>query len=254
MDNRLKREIISKLDEENYGYSLDLNLSSFELDTLRNIISNHWLTMITHFDPTLTNQFKALGIENYHKLSHLLPHEKLWHVTARVLPNNVTQKIRFMPFMQTLENIFGEFTLADEENVGYEEIRWRIVRPNTHSDVGPMHADRWFVDLGHGIDVKNCKRVKVWIAIYCEPGLSGLSIVPGSHKREWKFYGEKRQGIMKPQFDESQVNLPIVLPKTTPGQAIIFNDNLLHRGVVNQSKNTRVSLEFTMFVNELIWN
>ena len=34
-----------------------------------------------------------------------------------------------------------------------------------------------------------------------------------------------------------------------PGTVIIFNDKLLHGGVVNEGSETRVSMEFTMFVD-----
>ena len=39
-----------------------------------------------------------------------------------------------------------------------------------------------------------------------------------------------------------------------PGTVIIFNDKLLHGGVVNEGLQTRVSMEFTMFVNNKKFN
>jgi ectoine hydroxylase-related dioxygenase (phytanoyl-CoA dioxygenase family) len=45
--------------------------------------------------------------------------------------------------------------------------------------------------------------------------------------------------------------LNVVIFNSHPGEAIIFNDQLLHGGAVGQNE-TRVSLEFTMFVKKKI--
>ena len=112
----------------------------------------------------------------------------------------------------------------------------------------PLHADAWFWELGHGATPAGAARVKVWLAIVTEPGLSGLRIVSGSHRREWRFHGEHRHGFVKPQIDEDENELNPQLVPMSPGDAIVFNDRLLHGGAVNQGQKTRVSLEFTMFV------
>jgi len=152
-----------------------------------------------------------------------------------------------MSLMRILEDEFGYFQISDEDNVGHEEIYWRLVRPNSLTDVDPLHADAWFSDLGHGITPPDLKRVKVWIAIYCDPGKGGFKFVPGSHKHECPYHGELKNGITKPEIDISEDELDVVIFNSQPGEAIIFNDQLLHGGALGQGE-TRVSLEFTMFV------
>jgi len=93
------------------------------------------------------------------------------------------------------------------------------------------------------------KRIKVWIAIYCERGKGGFRFVRGSHLKEWPYRGEVRDGIMKPEFDVPATALDLEIFESDPGSGIIFHDKLLHGGIVGGCK-TRVSIEFTMFVAE----
>ena len=99
-----------------------------------------------------------------------------------------------MSLLKQLTSEFGEFQISAEDGSDWEEIYWRIVRPHEPSDVGPLYADRWFWDLGHGTIPTDKERVKVWIAIVAEPGLSGLRVVPGSHLRDWRYHGEAGHG------------------------------------------------------------
>jgi len=90
-------------------------------------------------------------------------------------------------------------------------------------------------------------RVKVWTAIFCEPGLNGFRYVPGSHKQKYPYYGELRFGLLKPQSDLVEDELEIRDFVSQPGDVIVFHDNLIHGGI-RGSGSTRVSLEFTIFV------
>ena len=49
--------------------------------------------------------------------------------------------------MKKIQNMIGEFEITDEEGYGHPALYWRIVRPNSHNDIGPLHADKWFWDL-----------------------------------------------------------------------------------------------------------
>ena len=232
------------------GYHTGLNFSPEELTKIRGLITTSYLNHIGNMTSQGTaRQFETIGINRYHEMAHLLDHESMWPKVSRILGPDAVAEIRGMSLMRILEDEFGDFEISDEENVGHEEIYWRLVRPNSPTDVGPFHADAWFWDLGHGITPPGCKRVKVWIAIYCDPGKDGFKFVPDSHKHEWPYYGELRNGVTKPKIDISDDELDVVIFSSQPGEAIIFNDQLLHGGVVGKNE-TRVSLEFTMFVKE----
>lgn len=242
-------EIVDSV-EHNSGFFLGLKLNNEELDIVRKQVCEQWIHVIEKNDPQHAEKFREQGIENYHLLSHLLNHTAIWGKVNRILPQCAIDVIRTTSLFKVLENTYGKFKITDEENVGREEIYWRLVRPNELGDIGPLHADAWFWELGHGAMPKNTERVKVWVALYCEPGLNGLCLLPESHKKKWKYHGEYRDGFSKPQIDEDESKLNPELIHTKPGDAIVFHDRLLHGGVQNKGKFTRVSLEFTMLIKK----
>src|SRR5207237_1422761 len=68
--------------------------------------------------------------------------------------------------------------------ISHDELNWRVVRPNQPTDVGPIHADKWFWDAGYGYGSMPAgyDRVKIWIGVYTEPGVKGLTVKPDSHR------------------------------------------------------------------------
>ena len=230
------------------GFYTDLSLKSEELARLRHFIHDQWLKYLKTIAPKHVKRFEEIGLERYHEVSHLVDHSSVWPKKVRILPQNAVSEIRKMSFINQLEDYFGQFEISDEENVGREEIYWRLVRPNEKNDVGPLHADAWFWDLGHGTTSDNKVRVKVWIGIYVEPGLSGFIYVPESHLKDWPYRSVLKDGFNKPLIDVSEGSLNPVFFKGEPGDVIIFHDKLLHGGAIGKGENTRVSLEFTMFV------
>lgn len=231
------------------GYSTEARLDETELSYLRNFIRMQWLYRLQLLAPAHMRAFDEVGIDHYHKLAHLVDHASAWPKTARVFPREVIATLRSGPFFKTLEDQFGSFVVSDEEGFGWENLYWRLVRPG-NSDIGPIHSDKWFWDLGHGqMPDYPSERVKIWIAIYTAPGKNGLLVIPGSHLRDdWKWHGEEVNGLKKPVFDEKLEDLDIHLVETQPGQAVVFHDKLLHGGAVNMADTCRVSIELTMLV------
>ncbi len=230
------------------GYSTALSLQADESDRVKRLIETQWQQQINRHAREHAAAFAELGIERYHKQAHLVNHSVLWPKASRILPRDAVEEIRSMSLFRQLTDAVGEFQISAEDGSLWEEIYWRIVRPHEPSDVGPLHADRWFWDLGHGTTPTGRERLKVWTAIVAEPGLSGLRVVPGSHLRDWRYHGETRDGTTKPQIDEDENELNPQLLPTGAGDAVVFHDRLLHGGVVGTGLLTRVSIEFTMFV------
>ena len=210
------------------GYSSAMSLSDDELSLFRNEIGKQWLETIRREYPELAERFAELGIARYHELSHLVDHNRIWNKSNRCLPQAVVQTLKTQKFFSDLTDIFGEFTVSDvaydDKTVsGQEEIYWRLVRPNTPSDVGPLHADKWFHEI-LGMSGKAFPEgsftIKIWIPIYCEPGKNGLMMVPESHKKTWKHSMTLVNNIPKPTF-EDQAEKSSVIP-TAPGNMLIF--------------------------------
>ena len=247
-------EIISKVDdvlENGCGYYLDFHFQQDELKQILDFIYEQWVDRIRQVCPKNWRQFANVGIRRYHELAHLLDHATTWPKEARIFKKHAVEKIRKMSLVKKLEEEYGPIEIVDEENIGHEEMDWRLVRPNELSDIGPFHADIWFSELGHGVHPSgNKKAIKVWVALCCEPGLNGLKIVPHSQKKQWRYHGELRHGFVKPQIDEDESNLPAILLNTSPGDIVVFHDGLLHAGAINRGQYTRVSMEFMVFVEK----
>ena len=255
------------------GFAVFPALAAGELASVQAAIEAQWFARIRSSAPEHAGAFRARGIARYHELSHLVDHASLWPKRERILPHDAVGLIRATRLCRVLEEAFGRFTISDEEDLGHEEIYWRLVRPAAErpvgrpaaerlmerptaerpmerpaNDTGPVHADRWFWELGHGRTPPGVERVKVWVAVITEPGLSGLQLLPGSHRRTWRYHGEMRDGFVKPKIDEDVESLGLQLVPTSPGDAVVFNDGLLHGGGESRGARTRVSFEFTMFV------
>ena len=235
------------------GYTTNINLSPPELVTIRTAIKEQWLYRIQIADPSVVSKISKnnIDINEYHLISPDLKHAAMWSKTARVLPASFLNWFKKSPFFNTLKEIFGLFEISDEENLGWPNIYWRLVRPNEPSDIGPMHRDAWFWELNNNfpLPVFPFHRVKVWIPIYVEPGSNGLLVERFSQTRtDIRWDGEERHGINKPVLLMNADELKPILVETIPGQAVVFNDLLLHGGALNKGELSRVSLEFTMLL------
>lgn len=147
-----------------------------------------------------------------------------------------------------LREEFGDFLIADEERVGFENVTWRLVRPGVSGDVGPLHADEWFYVLSKSPRPEGYKPVKVWVAVYCEVNKTGFRVVPDSHLQEWSYTTFDRDGRVKPLLQTKEEDMDIRVVPTEPGDAVVFNHDLIHGGVPGGGTKTRVSIDFTIQV------
>jgi hypothetical protein len=228
------------------GFVDTFKLSSEELRELKNIIQEHYLRRIEEEYPHLVQEFAQKGIEDYHLLSHLVDHNHLWPKQARLFNKVAAKKFRNFKFFHALENYLGKFEVIDYEGLGNEEFNWRLVRPNSPTDIGPMHKDSWFWNAINKESENNKERIKIWIPVVCEPGLSGLRVVPNTQFVDYPF----RVVNNKPQIEVKDEELSIKLLETNPGDAVIFNYELLHGGSVSRGTKTRVSLELSLYVDK----
>jgi len=238
------------------GFSIDVKLRSDELAELRRLTTKSWLDVIDKVAPEKRAEFEERGIEDYHRLSHSIDHGRIWTTETRTFAPEVVDTIRS----------FGLFDLFDEECPGYRicsemppygdlgraRINWRLVRPGDGRDLGPIHADYWFEAVmgGWNSAPSAMVKVKIWIPIYLEPGLTGFAYVPGSHLQQLAFSRKRlADGHYKPYFDEADLPTPLKTLDTPCGTAVLFNYNLVHRGAnSDNATRTRVSMELTLDV------
>jgi len=230
------------------GFKIIDLIKKDEFDTLTDIVYSEFSAALDNSNvsnPLITKE----QLRTYHKFSIDINHNEFWSKQKRIITNNNLNKILKMNFIKELKNIFGDFKISNEEGIQSEEIYWRLVRPKIESDVGPIHADKWFWE---GMNRYNLihkelafERIKLWIPLYTELGISGLKIMPNSHIQEFDHEITYKNGRVKidKKFDDK--NLDFLILKLIDGQAVAFHDNLLHGGLVGENE-TRLSLEFTI--------
>jgi hypothetical protein len=238
------------------GFSVDVKLRSDELDELRRLTTRSWLDVIHKVAPDEVEKFAALGIDNYHCLSHLIDHARVWTSETRTFSSDVVDTIRSFSLFDLFDRECPGYRLCSEMppygDLGRPRVNWRLVRPGDGTDLGPIHADYWFEAVLDGFSTEPAEtiKVKIWLPICLEPGLTGFACVPGSHRQRLPF-SKKRlpDGHYKPYFDEADLPAPLTTLETPCGSVVIFNYNLVHRGA-NSSKAqlTRVSMETTVLV------
>ena len=237
------------------GYSLENELKHNELDIFKSAITTQWLDKINEIDPILASKIKKdrISIQEYHKISHLLKHSEIWSKSSRVLPEEFAHWFMKSDFASSLSDKYGEFYISDEDNLGWPNIYWRLVRPEEKGDIGPLHRDSWFWELNDDFPTPKYDfyRLKVWLPIFTEMGLNGLRLEPYSQKRtDIKWKGEQRHGINKPTLISPPSEFNTKLIDAIPGNSIVFNDKLIHGGALNQGSKCRVSVEFTMIIQD----
>ena len=244
--------IAQKFDPQNIngpvGFDLNLKLEERELAFVHSEVLKQYRARLAalyngvEFDP------ETVDLEGYHKICHLIEHKRAWPKSARIFSHSVGKQFREMKFFKHLESIYGPLLIANEEEQEPEEVYWRIVRPNEENDVGDVHADAWYWELGHGKIPAGYERLKIWMPIVSEPGKNGLQMVPGSHLiDDWNFSPIERDGLTKPEFHGNAETIGLELLPLEPGDMVIFHDRMVHKGAVNRGTKCRVSVEMTLF-------
>jgi hypothetical protein len=254
-DSALWRRTLKNVFGED-GFSTAVSLRPDELAELRRLVTESWLGVISEVAPEAIDQFASAGIEEYHHRAHMIDHANIW----------TTQRRTFSPAVVDIIRGFSIFGLFDRECPGYcicsemppygdlnrARINWRLVRPGDGVDLGPIHADYWFEAVMDGWSPAPAEtiKIKIWVPIYLEQGLTGFAYLPGSHRQQLRF-GKKllADGHYKPHFEEIDLPAPLQTMDTPCGNAVIFNYNLVHRGAnSHKAKHTRVSMEVTLLV------
>jgi len=164
----------------------------------------------------------------------------------RILPQEIAER-----FVLALESsgICGssKYYITDEENLGYPNFYWRIVRPNSNGDVGPIHADGWFWELRKWQFPPSHRRVKVWMPLVQDDTDSSLLVVPNSHLSKFNYITVMDTfGLPKPKLSNDERKVKGRPSSVKTGECIVFHDLLLHKG--RSTRRLRLSIEFTVGV------
>ena len=234
---------------ESPGYSNSLMLEPHELDILKEIVNDHYrFALKKNINIDVTSE------ANLYHLLKLKNHSEIWKKDDRFFKQESVEVIKKFNFFSILENNFGPFYVSNKINqdgkiLEDEEIYWRIVRPNEKKDIGNLHADIWFSDI-YGYKEKlfsNYSTLKIWIPVYLESGLNGLAVCSDSHKIKHKYEIVDVDGRPRPKLIGK---LKPSLLITQPGNIVLFGENLIHGGVVNEGNFCRISIEITLVLGK----
>ncbi len=140
-----------------------------ELERIRVLIKAHLVENACGISSKAAAAIDGVPLDQYHRVADDHDHGRLLSKLGRVLPAKAVNEIKQMSFFDCAWDAFGPYYLSDEENVGHEQICFRVVRPNRREDVGSLHCDSWFWDHFHFPVPKNISRVKVWVPVCGAP-------------------------------------------------------------------------------------
>lgn len=217
-----------------------------EVRAIQDIIKQHVVETAYELSPRTADAIASTELDRYHLISGELDHSKLLSKRGRILPKAAVDKIKEMSFFDYIRRAVGTFYLSDEENIGHEQICFRIVRPNRREDVGSLHRDSWFWDYYGFHTPAGIGRGKAWVAVCGEPGLAGLLLAPGSQKIPAPYHTETVNGKLAfvPDFGIDSIGLARYCGGL--GEPIMFNYDTLHVGSLNRAELCRVSFEITV--------
>jgi hypothetical protein len=192
----------------------------------------------------------SIDLRTYHQQLNDSAHLCMAPKTARVLNRRNSEVILALPGTKKLLDSHPGYRFA---NVVYDsnssedrpEFYFRLVRPNQPSDIGTPHCDYWF-DQAMGTNYGRNNTIKFWLPIVSDPGKNGLLFYPNA-PQETPFVILTKDGCKRPMIDcpLSELGDP-VLPQPAYGQAIKFDDEIVHCGALNVGSTTRVSMEITL--------
>lgn len=242
IENVTNREIgffVSKLSEDDYLL-------------LKNLIECHFEDLLKKNN--LDN--KKITTNNYSSTSNPEKHAELFEKRNRILSKKYYEKFfNESALIKNLKNLFKDIQITDEENFGYGNIYWRLVRPHPLKDVGPFHKDKWGWDMStYKIDENKFQRCKIWISIIGDDSRLGFKFLPNSVNSNFEFKTKKHSKSSSFSFKNLSIDensLPtneVVSLKGEKGTFIMFHDELLHAGEVLFNDFARLSIEFTFLI------
>ena len=114
---------ISRISERDHNIIFDLIKSHFEDILEKNNLNS-----------------KNITFDNYLNSIDKEKHSKLLIKKNRILTQNYFDEfVKQVSLIKKIQNLYNDMIITDEENLGYGNIYWRLVRPLPYKDVGPFH-------------------------------------------------------------------------------------------------------------------
>ncbi|MSP02601.1 MAG: hypothetical protein EXR07_16360 [Acetobacteraceae bacterium] len=219
---------------------------SDEVARIRDLIHARLVENAHELSAASADLIAATPLAQYHTIANHKEHGRLLSKLGRILPAETVAEIRGMSFFDYAREAFGPFELSDEEQIGHEQICFRVVRPEAREDVGTVHRDTWFWDHYGFVVPPGKSRVKVWVPVCGTPSQAGLLLAPGSHRGACGYRTVMEGGKLGFLPEIGASDLPLGRFCGSPGEPVMFNHDVLHVGSLNRGSECRVSFEITI--------
>jgi hypothetical protein len=194
----------------------------------------------------LAHAIADLPLDQYHHAVTDAQHARLLSKRNRILSAAAVAEIKQMSVFDYFRRAFGPCYLSDEENIGQEQICFRLARPECGTDIGSVHRDAWFWDhLGFGVPT-GVARTKMWMPACITPGTAGLLLSPGSHRYARDYQVETVDGKLAFASAADVDRDELCGYFGGPGEPLLFNYGVLHVGALTRGEICRVSIETTL--------
>ena len=141
MNKKIMKRLVDAIDDGR-GYCIKPILSEEEFQALYLIVEKKWKHRMESME-MLDEGKDCKSIKEYHDYITDQDHEKMWSKTARLFTKEEVDLVMSMNMYGKIKDMLGDIMISDEENIGYPNIYWRLVRPMKAKDVGPVHRDEW---------------------------------------------------------------------------------------------------------------
>jgi ectoine hydroxylase-related dioxygenase (phytanoyl-CoA dioxygenase family) len=236
---------------DKHGYQKVSLLNSTDINYLINKITHklNSVQKIKKLNQKNLNSFHKINFEDDHYKKIIQTKNRNFSLD----PNFLRKKIVKSKISKILKKIWGhdKFNIvwigsSNKKEIKFNRAGFRIARPKKKSDVAEEHIDAY--------NDKENYFFTIWVPLIGFNKKYSLKIYPKTHKldhsKNIKKYNKKNSRLFKEgylgKFNEKRFSLK-------KGSAIIFNQNLIHGGAINNGSKTRVSIEIRIF-NKKIFN
>ena len=227
------------------GYQKVNLLNSKDIDFLINKIS---------YKLNSLQKIKKLNSKNLHSFHRINFDHKYYKKMIQTKNRNFSLNPRFLKkkiikskISKILKQVWGhdEFRIIWVGSPSKKEFKnnragFRIARPKKKSDVAKEHIDSYN-------DLKNYF-FTIWIPLIGFNKKYSLKIYPKTHRldhsKEVNKYNHNNSRLFKKKYLKNFSEKRFALKK---GNVIIFNQNLIHGGAINNGNKTRISVEIRIF-------
>ncbi len=227
------------------GYQKINLLNSKDIDHLINkiIYKLNSLQKIKKLNPKNLHSFHKINFEkkNYKKI--IQTKNRNFFLSPKFLKKKIVKS----KISKILKQVWGhdQFKIIwvgspSKQEFKNNKVGFRIARPKNLSDIAKEHIDSYN-------DMKNYF-FTIWVPLIGFNKKYSLKIYPKTHKLDHSKnvtkYNKKNSRLFKKnylgKFNEKRLTL-------RKGNVIIFDQNLIHGGAINNGNNTRISAEIRIF-------